>query len=116
VAQGGLSGRVAVLSAPTTDAALGLSELRAATLDLLGERLGLGRAPSYKLVLAELQRQGLVSPEAWRDLDSAFSELRIIEDRIVKKQRRLIPAARLEDLRKKLMAAVREIEERSGAR
>jgi hypothetical protein len=116
VAQGGLSGRVAVLSAPTTDAALGLSELRAATLDLLGERLGLGRAPSYKLVLAELQRQGLVSPEAWRDLDSAFSELRIIEDHIVKKQRRLIPAARLEDLRKKLMAAVREIEERSGAR
>jgi hypothetical protein len=115
VAQGGVSGRVAVLSAPTTDAALGLSELRSATLDLLGDRLGLGRAPAYKLVLAELQRQRLVSEQAWRDLDSAFSELRLIEDRIVKKQRRLIPAARLEALRKKLMAAVLEIEERSGA-
>ena len=57
-----------------------------------------------------------MSDHAWRDLESAFSELRIIEERIVKKQRRLIPAARLEALRKKLMAAVLEIEERSGAR
>jgi len=32
----------------------------------------------------------------------------------VKKQRRLIPVARLEYLRKKLMAAVLEIDERSG--
>jgi hypothetical protein len=48
-------------------------------------------------------------------LDGALSELRIIEDRIVKKQRRLIPGARLESLRKKLMAAVLEIEQRCGA-
>jgi hypothetical protein len=115
VAQGGLSGRVAVLSAPSTDAALGLSELRAAALDLLGERLSLGRGPSDKLVLAEIRRRSLLSDQTWRDLDSAFSELRGIEDRIIRKQRRLIPAARLESLRKKLMAAVLEIEERSGA-
>jgi hypothetical protein len=115
VAQGGVSGRVAVLSAPTTDPALGLSELRAAALDLLGDRLGLGRAPSYKLVLAELRSRNLLSDHTWRDLESAFSELRVVEERIVKKQRRLIPAAHLEALRKKLMAAVLEIEERTGA-
>jgi hypothetical protein len=115
VAQGGVAGRVAVLSAPSTDAALGLSELRAAALELLGERLNIGRGPSAKLVLAEIQRRQLLSEPAWLDLNSALSELRIIEDRIVKKQRRLIPAARLEALRKKLMAAVLEIEQRSGA-
>ena len=114
VAQGGIAGRVAVLSAPGTDAALGLSELRTATLDFLGERLGLGRTPSSKLVLAELERRGLVKSETLSELESAFAELRIIEERIVKKQRRLIPATRLEYLRKKLMAAVLEIDERSG--
>lgn len=115
VAQGGISGRIAVLSAPSTDAALGLSELRAAALELLGERLSLGRGPSAKLVLAEIQRRQLLSEPAWHDLNSALAELRIIEERIVKKQRRLIPAARLDSLHKKLMAAVLEIEQRGGA-
>jgi hypothetical protein len=115
VAQGGLPGRIAVLSAPSTDPALGLSELRAAAMELLGERLSLGRGPSAKLVLAEIQRRQLLSEPAWRDLNSALSELRIIEDRIVKKQRRLIPPAKLDALRKKLMAAVLEIEQRCGA-
>jgi hypothetical protein len=67
------------------------------------------------LVLAEIQRRQLLSEAALRDLDAALSELRIIEDRIVKKQRRPIPGARLESLRKKLMAAVLEIEQRCGA-
>ena len=114
VAQGGSSGRIAVLSAPSTDAALGLSELRAAALDLLGDRLSLGRGPSAKLVLAELAQRRVLSEQTLRDLGSAFEELRLIEDRIVKRQRRLIPAVRLESLRKKLMAAVLEIDERSG--
>jgi hypothetical protein len=115
VAQGGPSGRIAVLSAPSTDAALGLAELRSAALDLFGERLSLGRGPSAKAVLTELERRQLLSGVALQELSSAFSELRLIEERIVKKQRRLIPAARLEALRKKVMAAVLEIEERIGA-
>jgi hypothetical protein len=41
-------------------------------------------------------------------------ELRAIEDRIVKKQRRIIPGARQDGLRKKVMAAVVEIEQRVG--
>ena len=65
--------------------------------------------------LGKIQRRQLLSEPAQRDLDEALAELRIIEDRIVKKQRRLIPAARLESLRKKLMAAVLEIEQRGGA-
>jgi hypothetical protein len=116
VAQGGLAGRIAVLSAPSTDPALGLSELRGAALELFGERLQLGRGPTAKLVLAELQRRGLLAEDTWRELESAFSELRLIEERIVSKQRRAIPGARLEQLRKKVMAAVLEIEERIGAR
>jgi hypothetical protein len=115
VAQGGPSGRIAVLSAPSTDPALGLAELRSAALDLFGERLALGRGPSAKLVLTELERRQLLSEAGLQELSSAFSELRMIEERIVKKQRRLIPAARLEALRKKVMAAVLEIEERIGA-
>ena len=115
VAQGGPAGRIAVLSAPTSDAALGLSELRSAALELLGERLGLGRSPSAQLVMTELGRRQLLGSERLRDLDDAFSELRIIEERIVKKQRRLVPSARLDALRKKVMAAVLEIEERIGA-
>ncbi len=114
VAQGGVSGRIAVLSAPSTDPALGLSELRAAALELMGERLGLGRGPSAKLVLAELERRQLLGGATLSDFSSALAELRVIEDRIVKKQRRLIPAARLELLRKKVMAAVLEIEQRAG--
>jgi hypothetical protein len=115
VAQGGPAGRMAVLAAPTTDAALGLSELRAAALDLLGERLGLGRGPSAKAVLGELARRALLSDQALNDLSAALAELRVIEERIVKKQRRVIPVSKLESLRQKLMAAVLEIEERSGA-
>ena len=45
----------------------------------------------------------------------ATNEVAAAKERIVKKQRRLIPVPRLEALRKKLMAAVLEIEERSGA-
>jgi hypothetical protein len=115
VAQGGPSGRIAVLSAPSTDAALGLSELRAAALDLLGERLSLGRAPSAKLVLSELSRRALLSGPTLADLGAALSELHEIDQRLIKKQRRLIPVNKLESLRKKVMAAVLEIEERSGA-
>ncbi|HEY6078874.1 MAG TPA: DUF4350 domain-containing protein [Polyangiaceae bacterium] len=115
VAQGGLAGRIAVLSAPSTDAALGLAELRSAALELFGERLQLGRGASAKLVLSELQRRGLLADDTWRELDSAFSELRLIEERIVSKQRQAIPSVRQELLRKKVMAAVLEIEERSGA-
>jgi hypothetical protein len=115
VAQGGPAGRIAVLAAPTTDAALGLSELRAAALELLGERLSLGRGPSAKLVLSELARRALLSEKALNDLSAALAELRVIEERIVKKQRRVIPVSKLESLRQKLMAAVLEIEERSGA-
>jgi uncharacterized protein DUF4350 len=114
VAQGGPSGRIAVLAAPSTDAALGLSELRSAALDLLGERLNLGRGPSAKLVLSEIERRALLTEQAQRDLSTALAELRVIEERIVKKQRRLIPPTKLESLRKKLMAAVLEIDERSG--
>jgi hypothetical protein len=65
--------------------------------------------------MTELGRRQLLGSERLSDLDDAFSELRIIEERIVKKQRRLIPAARLDALRKKVMAAVLEIEERIGA-
>ena len=115
VAQGGLSGRIAVLAAPSTDAALGLSELRAAARHLLGERLSLGRGASAKLVLGEISRRALLSDQLLRDLSSALTELRQIEERIVKKQRRPITPDKLESLRKKVMAAVLEIEERSGA-
>jgi len=115
VAQGGPAGRIAVLSAPTSDAALGLAELRAAAVELLADRLSLGRGASAQLVMTELQSRKLLADEQLRDLDAAFSELRNIEDRIVKKQRRLIPPARLDALRKKVMAAVLEIEERIGA-
>lgn len=115
VAQGGPAGRIAVLAAPTSDPALGLSELRGAALDLLGERLGLGRGASAQLVLAELDRRTLLEPGRRRELEEAFSELRVIEERILKKQRRLIPPARLEALHKKVMAAVLEIEERIGS-
>ncbi|RYZ09560.1 MAG: DUF4350 domain-containing protein [Myxococcales bacterium] len=114
VAQGGVAGRIAVLSAPSTDPALGLSELRSAALEVLGERLSLGRGPSAKLVLAEIQRRNLLSDSELQDLTSALAELRVIDERILKKQRRLIPVARLDWLRKKLMAAVVEIEQRVG--
>jgi hypothetical protein len=115
VAQGGAPGRIAVLSAPSTDPALGLSELRLAALELLGERLRLGRSPSAKVVLEELGRRALLSEASLHDLEGALTELRAMEERIVKRQRRLVPAARVDALRKKVMAAVTEIEERSGA-
>ena len=115
MAQGGPAGRASVLSAPSTDPALALAELRSAALELFGERLELGRGPSAKVVLTELERRQLLPEQGLQQLSSAFSELRIIEERILKKQRRLMPAARLETLRKKVMAAVLEIEERIGA-
>lgn len=114
VAQGGISGRIAVLSAPSTDAALGLAELRSAAMELFAERLSLAKGASADLVLAEIRRRNLLSDDARRELSGALAELRGVEERIVKKQRSSIPTTRLEALRKMVMAAVLEIEERIG--
>ncbi len=114
VAQAGLAGRAAVLSAPTTDPALALAELKSAALELFGERLQLGLAPSADLVLRELARRELLDAEGRRELASAFSELRAADEAIVSKKRWTQAGARLDTLRKKVMAAVLEIEERTG--
>jgi hypothetical protein len=114
VAQGGAVGRAAVLAAPSTDASLALAELRSAALELLGERLGLGSTPSVTQVLNELARRELLREDARRELERVFFELGGAEQAILRKRRRFVPQTRIEALRKKVMAAVDEIEERIG--
>ncbi|HET9959797.1 MAG TPA: hypothetical protein VFQ61_35130, partial [Polyangiaceae bacterium] len=63
LAQGGLSGRAAVLSAPTTDRALVVAELTELLREELVRMAGLPVLSSHQAALAEFEKRGV--PKAW---------------------------------------------------
>jgi hypothetical protein len=63
LAQGGLAGRAAVLSAPSTDPALLLLELRSALSEALSLALGLSRLSSPEQIIGELSTRRVVDAQ-----------------------------------------------------
>jgi len=113
VAQGGLAGRAAVLSAPTTDPALVLLELRSALSEALAQRLGLSRLASPEQILAELAKRPVLGASRVPELAELFRALAQGQPSILARKRLKLDKDRLANLSRKVMEILDEIEERS---
>ena len=114
VAQGGLAGRAAVLSAPTTEPALVLLELRAALSEALAQRLGLSRLASAEQIVAELGQQRLFDASRVKEIAELFVALGEAQRSILARKRLKMAGDRLPRLARKVMEILSEIEERSS--
>jgi hypothetical protein len=112
VAQGGLPGRAAVLSAKTTDRALVLIELRSALLEGMAARLSVAPGSAPAALIAEARLQNALSPESLRVLDDLLAELGRAQNAILAGKRLRRGDALVLNLHKKVMAILAEIEER----
>jgi hypothetical protein len=113
VAQGGLAGRAAVLSATTTDSALVLLELRSALSEALAQRLGLSRLASPEQIIAELAKRPLFDAERVRQIGELFRALAAGQAPILARKRSKLSKQPLASLARKVMEILDEIEERS---
>ena len=113
VAQGGLAGRAAVLTAPTTDPALVLLELRSALSEALAQRVGLSRLASPEQIIAELAKRPLFDAARVRQISELFRALAEGQAPILARKRLKLAHARLADLARKVMEILDEIEQRS---
>ena len=113
VAQGGLAGRAAVLSAPTTDPALVLLELRSALSEALAQRLGLSRLASPEQIIAELAKRPWFDADRVRHIGELFRALAAGQAPILARKRLKLAREPLANLARKVMEILDEIEERS---
>ena len=113
VAQGGLAGRAAVLSAPTTDPALVLLELRSALAEALTQRLDLSRLASPEQIIAELAKKPLFGAARVQEIGQLFRALGEGQAPILTRKRLRLDKDRLAALSRKVMEILDEIEQRS---
>jgi len=114
LAQGGLAGRAAVLSAPTTDPALLLLELRSALSEALSVILGLSRLSSPDQILAELSRKRVFNAERVSEIAALFRDLGDAPAALLSRRRLKLARDRVQQLARKVMEILAEIEERSA--
>ena len=114
VAQGGLAGRAAVLSAPTTDPALVLLELRSALSEALTQRLGLSRLASPEQIISELRQKQVFDATRVKDIAEVFKALGEAQRSILARKRLKLASAPLLRLARKVMEILDEIEDRSA--
>jgi hypothetical protein len=86
VAQGGVAGRAAMLSAATTPRALAILELKSALEEALAHELGFtGTVPSTVL-LEEVKRRGVLDERGHRALKGALLEMANLETAVLARQ------------------------------
>lgn len=100
-AQGGIAGRAAVLSAPSTQRALTLIELKGALTERFAERLKLDARPSSARILHEAERQALLDRGALAELKALIAELEAAENGLVAREARQVRQGDVERLRKR---------------
>lgn len=114
LSQGGVAGRAAVLAAPSTDHALALTELHAALIETLAQRVSLDPKQSPERLLAEAEQQGLFDRKKADEIRALLRELARGPAALAAGQRLHLPASRLAELGKKTMALAHEIDHRGG--
>ncbi|MEP7050730.1 MAG: DUF4350 domain-containing protein [Pseudomonadota bacterium] len=114
LAQGGLAGRAAVLSAPTTDPALVLLELRAALSEALCNALGLSRLSAPEQILAELSRKRVLDATRMAEAQNLFRELGAAQNALLSRRRLKLAHAQVAALGRKVMEILAEIEQRTS--
>ena len=111
VAQGGLAGRAAVLSAPTSDPSLVLLELRSALSEGMAQRLSLPRLSSPEQISAELERKQLLDAAGRGEIAAVFRELGQAQGALLARRRLKLSALRQATLSRKVMEILGKIEE-----
>ncbi|MCB9605290.1 MAG: DUF4350 domain-containing protein [Polyangiaceae bacterium] len=112
VAQGGLAGRAAVLSAPTTHRALAMLELKAALTERLADRLELIQ-PGTSELLHQLEERG-VSAHSLTELRQVLAELGRIENAVVTSQPLRVTAPGVRRMREHITRLLSDVEEQLG--
>ena len=115
LAQGGIAGRAAVLSAPTTDPALVLLELRAALSEALSVVLGLSRLSSPEQILAELSQKRVFDAARVSEIALLFRDLAQASSALLARRRLKIARDRVQQLARKVMEILAEIDELSAS-
>ncbi len=113
LAQGGLAGRAAVLSAPSTDPALLLLELRAALSEALSFALGLSRLSAPEQIVSELAKNQLLAPEQVPQISALYRELNDGQSALLARKRLQMSEANVQELGRKVMEILVEIEQRT---
>jgi hypothetical protein len=86
VAQGGVAGRLAVLSAPTTPRALAVMELKSALEEGVAHELGLGAPLSPPALLDEVKQNKALDERGQRSLKDALLEMSSLETTVLARQ------------------------------
>jgi hypothetical protein len=111
LAQGGVAGRAAVLAAPTTHRALALLELKSALEERLCRHLGMPPDAGTATIVDQINRQGALSRRSSEELKAMFSELARAETAIAASQPLRVTLPAIENMRKRVMKILREIEQ-----
>jgi hypothetical protein len=94
VLQGGVAGRAAALTAPTTHRALAVLELKSALEESLRDGLGLGPDASAEQIRSALRERGVLDAARRRALDDLLVEMQAAEDAVAAARRiRVTPEA-----------------------
>lgn len=116
VAQGGVAGRAAVLSAPTTHPALAVLELKAALVEGLALRLGLAPPIAQDTLLGEIDRQGALSAPSSRALQELLSEMNRVESAVVASQPLRVNNPQIQRMQRSMAELLREADGARGGR
>jgi hypothetical protein len=116
VAQGGAAGRAAVLAAPTTHRALVLLELKSALEEALGQRLSLPPTTRGRFLLAEVERQGLLTRSSFEKLTRMLTEMTSAEDRIASSQPPRVTEVAVRRMHRDILGLLKEIDQGLEAR
>jgi hypothetical protein len=116
VAQGGLAGRAAVLSAETTHRALAVLELKTALEEAVRQRLDLPATASAKELLTEIVRQDALSQRSSDILRGLLGEMAQAENAVARSERIRVPAATIGRMHDSMVAILAELDSRPGRR
>lgn len=116
VAQGGLAGRAAVLSAETTHRALAVLELKTALEEAVRQRLDLPATASSKELLQEIVRQEALSQRSSDTLRALLGEMAQAENAVARSERIRVPAATIGRMHSAMVAILAELDSRPGRR
>jgi hypothetical protein len=114
VAQGGIAGRAAVLSAETTHPALAVLELKAALEESLRERLGLPPLTDLGRIQEEIRGRSALGQRNSAELSLLLREMSAAEAAVLRTERIRIPEARVRKMHEAVDGILSELDERLG--
>jgi hypothetical protein len=116
VAQGGLAGRAAVLSAEGTHPALAVLELKSALEEATRDRLGLLPTASPREIIAEIDRQKGLSRRSSDSLEELFREMAKAEAAVTRTEPIRIRDHAIRRMHEAMTVILAELDERLGGR